>query len=181
MKLLLAMGVLALLTAPALAQTGDIVKVPSSFESVEATADRLEAAVGKAGATVAARVDQGGGATRAGMELYDAELLIFGNPRIGTPAMQDIRLAGLYLPLRVLVYEDREGQVWLAYEDPAAMLGRLEGIGAEASYLEQMQGALRKLTAAAASEQDLHRRPLPPQFMGWIIGRTSPCGCQSTL
>lgn len=152
MKLLLAIGVLALLTVPTLAQTDGIVKVPSSLESVEATADRLEAAIGKAGATVAARVDHGGGAAGAGLELNDAELLIFGNPRIGTPAMQDNRLAGLYLPLRVLVYEDSEGQVWLAYENPVAMLGRLEGIGAEASYLEQMQGALRKLTAAAASE-----------------------------
>jgi len=69
-----------------------------------------------------------------------------------TPAMQDDGLAGLYLPLRVLVYEDAEGQVWLSYEDPAAMLGRLDGIGSEAPYLERMRGALRNLTAAAASE-----------------------------
>lgn len=151
MKRLLAIVAIGLWAAPALAETGDIVKVPTSG-SVEATADRLVAAVGNAGATVAARVDHGGAAAGAGLEMNDAELVIFGNPQIGTPAMQDDSLAGLYLPLRVLVYEDGEGQVWLAYEDPAAMLGRLDGIGSDAPYLERMRGALRNLTAAAASE-----------------------------
>lgn len=151
MKNLVAAAAVAVLAVPALAQTDDIVRVPASG-SVDATADRLEAAIGNAGASVAARVDHGAAAAGAGLELDDAQLLIFGNPQIGTPAMQDDSLAGLYLPLRVLVYEDSEGQVWLAYENPAAMLGKLEGIGAEAPYLERMRGALRNLTAAAASE-----------------------------
>jgi uncharacterized protein (DUF302 family) len=151
MKRLLASAAIALSTTPVLAQSTEIVRVPSS-DSVAATADRLEAAIGNAGATVAARVDHGSAAAGAGLELDDAQLVIFGNPQIGTPAMQDAALAGLYLPLRVLVYEDGEGQVWLAYEDPAAMLGALDGIGTEAPYLERMQAALRNLTAAAASD-----------------------------
>lgn len=151
MKHLLAAVAVATLVAPAMAQTDGIVKVPASG-SVVATADRLEAAIGAAGATVAARVDHAAAAAGAGLELDDAQLVIFGNPRIGTPAMQDDSLAGLYLPLRVLIYEDSEGQVWLAYEDPAAMLDKLEGIGTQAPYLEQMRGALRNLTAAAATE-----------------------------
>lgn len=151
MKSLLASAAVAILAAPVLAQTGDIVKVPAS-DSVEITADRLEAAIGNAGATVAARVDHSAAATGAGLELDEAQLLIFGNPMIGTPAMQDNSLAGLYLPLRVLVYEDADGQVWLAYEDPAAMLGSFAGVAPRAPYIQQMQGALRNLTAAAASE-----------------------------
>lgn len=151
MKPLLAVAAVVSLATAAMGQTVDIVKVPASG-SVEATADRLEAAIGNAGATVAARVDHAAAAAGADLELDDAQLLIFGNPRIGTPAMQDDSLAGLYLPLRVLVYEDGEGQVWLAYEDPAAMLGELEGIDTEAPYLETMRGALRNLTSAAASE-----------------------------
>jgi len=151
MKRMLAIAAIALWAAPVPAETGDIVKVPTSG-SVDATADRLVAAIGNAGATVAARVDHGGAAAGAGLYLNDAQLVIFGNPQIGTPAMQDDGLAGLYLPLRVLVYEDGEGQVWLAYEDPAAMLGRLDGIAADAPYLERMRGALRNLTTAASSE-----------------------------
>ncbi|MGE0701811.1 MAG: DUF302 domain-containing protein [Hyphomicrobiaceae bacterium] len=151
MKHLLAAAAVATLATAAIGQTNDIVKVPASG-SVEITADRLEAAIGNAGASVAARVDHGADAAGADLEMGDAQLLIFGNPRIGTPAMQDDSLAGLYLPLRVLVYEDGEGQVWLAYEDPAAMLGKLEGVGAEAPYIERMRDALRNLTAAAATE-----------------------------
>lgn len=151
MKYMLVAAAVATLATAAMGQTNEIVKVPAS-RSVEATADRLEMAIDNAGANVAARVDHGAAAAGAGLEMDDAQLLIFGNPRIGTPAMQDDALAGLYLPLRVLVYKDGEGQVWLAYEDPAAMLGKLDGIDAEAPYIQKMRGALRKLTAAAASQ-----------------------------
>ncbi|MBV2360438.1 DUF302 domain-containing protein [Thalassococcus sp. CAU 1522] len=117
---------------------------------VAGTADALQAAVEGAGATVFARVDHGAGAASVDMALAPAQLLIFGNPKLGTPAMQDNILAGLDLPLRVLVYE-KDGQTYLSYEDPAAMLAGLEGIGAEAGYLATMSGALSKLTGAAAN------------------------------
>ena len=79
-----------------------------------------------------------------------SQLLIFGNPKLGTPAMQDDPLAGLFLPMKVLVYRDGAGQVWLAYEDPKEMLGDLGGIAVDAPYVEVMTGALAKLTAKAA-------------------------------
>lgn len=151
MKTLITAAAVAFLAAPVMAQSDDIVKVPASG-NVETTADRLEAAISNAGAAVAARVDHGAAAATVDMELHEAQLLIFGNPKIGTPAMQDDALAGLFLPLKVLVYEDGDGQVWLAYEDPASMSGRLDGVSADAPYLERMQGALRALTSAAASE-----------------------------
>lgn len=151
MKHLLAATAIAFLASPVMAQTDAMTQVHASG-SVADTAERLEAAIGEAGATVAARVDHGGAAAGAGLELNNAQLLIFGNPQIGTPAMQDDILAGLFLPLRVLVYEDGEGQVWLAYEDPAVSLARLDGIDAAAPYIEQMRGALHNLTSAAASD-----------------------------
>lgn len=126
----------------------DIVKVQASG-NVAATADALEAVVANAGATLFARVNHGAGAASVDLALGDAELLIFGNPKLGTPAMQADPLAGLYLPLRVLVYEDAAGQVWLSYEDPEAMLGDL-ALPEGASYVKAMAGALGKLTAAAA-------------------------------
>lgn len=139
----------AFLAQPGWASDDDIIKVRAAGE-VAAAMDRLEEAVQGAGATVFARVDHGAGAEAAGMQLAPAELLIFGNPKLGTPAMQDDPLAGLYLPLRVLVYSDAEGQVWMAYEEPREMLDDLPGIDDDAGYLGKMSGALKALTSKAA-------------------------------
>jgi len=136
---------------PALASNDDIVKVRSSGD-VATTMDRLEAAVNGAGATVFARVDHAAGAAKVDMELAPAQVLLFGNPKLGTPAMQDDPLAGLFLPLKVLVYQDGAGQTWLAYEDPKEMLGDLGGISEDAGYVKTMTGALGKLTGKAAGE-----------------------------
>lgn len=138
----------AIATCFATASLAEIVSVPATGD-VDGTMDALEAAVGKAGATVFARIDHAAGAESVGMELPGAQLLVFGNPKLGTPAMQDDPRAGLFLPLRVLVYADPDGKVWLTYEDPAEMLDGLE-ISADAKYLGMMSGALSKLTAAAA-------------------------------
>jgi len=140
--------VISLLFALPAAASQDIMRVKASGD-VETTMNALEAAVTGAGATVFARVDHAGGADSVGMALRASQLLIFGNPKLGTPAMQDDPLAGLYLPLRVLVFEDAEGQVWLAYENPQDMLDDLK-IAEDAAYLGAMAGALNKLTGAAA-------------------------------
>ena len=138
-------AVLACLVAtPALA---DIEQVMGTGSVAEVT-DALVAAVEGAGATVFARVDHAAGAEKVGASLADAELLVFGNPALGTPAMQQDPLAGLYLPLRVLVYADGDGQTWLAYEDPADMLEDLE-VDQNAEFIGKMQGALKNLTAKA--------------------------------
>ena len=137
---------LALVAAPALAE--DIVRVPATG-NVGEVMDRLETAVMEAGAKVFARVDHGAGAASVDMPISASELLVFGNPALGTPAMQADPLAGLFLPLKVLAYEDADGAVWLAYEDPAATFGDLE-IPEDAEVLTKMSGALGKLTAAAA-------------------------------
>ncbi|WP_264212980.1 DUF302 domain-containing protein [Leisingera thetidis] len=138
----------AIALASALPAAAGLVTVPSQ-KPVGETMDALEAAVEGAGATVFARVDHAAGAQKAEMELNDAQLLIFGNPKLGTPAMQADMRAGLFLPLKVLAYEDADGQVWLSYEDPAEMLSGLD-IPADAGFIAKMQGALGKLTAAAA-------------------------------
>lgn len=149
MKRFALVATLSLLAGPVLAMDDDIIKVQAAGD-VASTMDALQAAVEGAGATVFARVDHAGGAATAGLELAPAQLLIFGNPKLGTPAMQDDPLAGLYLPLKVLVYRDGAGQVWLAYEDPKEMLDDLGGISDDAEYIKKMSGALGKLTAKAA-------------------------------
>ncbi|WP_442970923.1 DUF302 domain-containing protein [Roseovarius sp. D0-M9] len=149
MKRLAMVALIALLGTGALAGEGAVTRVKAAGD-VDVTMDALEAAVTEAGATVFARVDHAAGAQDVDMELSPAQLLIFGNPALGTPAMQDDALAGLYLPLRVLVYQGGDGQVWLAYEDPADMMADLGGVAPDADYISKMQGALKALTGKAS-------------------------------
>lgn len=149
MKRVIAATLIAMMGTGAMAGKDDLLRVKAAGD-VATTTDALQAAVEGAGATVFARVDHAAGAEKAGMELAPAQLLIFGNPKLGTPVMQDNPLAGLDLPLRVLVYRDGDGQVWLAYKDPAHMLGELEGIAPDAGYIAKMTGALEKLTGMAS-------------------------------
>ncbi|MEM7300159.1 MAG: DUF302 domain-containing protein [Pseudomonadota bacterium] len=140
-----------LLTAVTPAIAGDLIK-KSSPHSVATTLDRLEAAIGKAGATVFARIDHAGGAKKVGMKLNDAQLLIFGNPKLGTPAMQAGITAGLDLPLRVLAYTGADGTTHLVYHAPATM-AKTHGIPTDAPVVAKMTGALDKLTGVAVAAE----------------------------
>jgi uncharacterized protein (DUF302 family) len=144
------LATLLALASPVVAQE-DYVRLAAEND-VTATMDALEAAVREAGATVFARVDHAAGAATVDMEMRPTQLLIFGNPQLGTAAIQDDVLAGLALPIRVLAYEDAEGQTWLAYESPDAMLGALDGIADDADYIARITGAIENLTAAAAGD-----------------------------
>ncbi|MFB9151133.1 DUF302 domain-containing protein [Roseovarius ramblicola] len=150
MRRVLAAAAITLAGLPAFAGNDDIVRV-KSFSDVATTMDRLEAAVTGAGARVFARVDHAAGAASVEMELAPTQVLIFGNPKIGTQAMQDDPTAGLFLPMKVLVYRDGAGQVWLAYEDPKEMFDGL-AIDDDAGYIRMMTGALGKLTGKAAGQ-----------------------------
>ena len=121
-----------------------------SLHTVAITMDKLAAAVKGAGAKVFARVDHAAGASSIGMELRPTQLLIFGNPKLGTPALQAGQTSGLDLPLRVVVYRDANGQVFLAYH-PTSELSQ-HGIPADAEVLKKMTGALDKLTNKAISQ-----------------------------
>jgi uncharacterized protein (DUF302 family) len=124
----------------------------TSLYSVAETMDRLEAAVTAAGATVFARIDHAAGAKKVELELRPTQLLIFGNPKLGTPAMTDNQTAGLDLPLRVLAYADGEGVVHVTYHAPAT-LAQTHALPAEAKYIQIMTGALDKLTGKAIAAE----------------------------
>ena len=147
----LAATTLALTTLAALPAAADII-TKKSPHSVPDTIDRLEAAVTEAGATVFARVDHAEGATKVDMELRPTTLLIFGNPKLGTPAMLDGQTAGLDLPMRVLAYADDSGMVHVSYHDPATLAAD-HGLPDDAEYLTKMTGALDKLTDKAIAEE----------------------------
>jgi len=141
-----------LITATALALASPA--VAADFTSIKAdgsvadAADRLVAAVEGAGAKVFARVPHSKGAMSVDMELQDAELVIFGNPALGTPALQQDIKAGLVLPLRVLIH-DEGGTTMITYETVDSMFDGLD-IAADAEFRMKMTGALGKLTGAAS-------------------------------
>lgn len=91
----------------------------ASDYSVAATLARLEAAIQAKGLTLFARVDHSDEATRIGLAMQPAHLLIFGSPKAGTPLMVASPLLALDLPLKVLVWQDTSAQVWVSYTDPA--------------------------------------------------------------
>ena len=91
-----------------------LVTLPSAHSATE-TVERLKGLLAQKGIEVFAHIDHAAGATSVGLPLRPAQVLIFGNPRAGTPLMQARQTVGLDLPLRVLVWEDGEGKVWLTY------------------------------------------------------------------
>ena len=139
---------LILLASPtmALAQAGLVVK--QSAYPVAETVDRLEKALIRKGITVFARIDHAPGTQQIGAELLPTELLVFGNPKLGTPLMQSAREIGLDLPLKALVWEDEEGNVWLAYNDPLYLAER-HGVADRDQVFGNMGGALEKFSDVA--------------------------------
>jgi uncharacterized protein (DUF302 family) len=130
----------ALVAAPALAE--EFMTKPSPH-SVSDTVERLETAIGDGGAKVIATVDHAAAAGQAQMELRPATLVIFGNPKMGTPIMQRAPSMALALPLRIAVYEDGEGQTQVVYpnlQQVAQQHGVPDG-------MEQVESAIRALEA----------------------------------
>src|ERR1700682_3024709 len=113
--------------------------LPSGFGPRE-TMDRLEAEVKARGMTVFARIDHAAGAAQAGLSLRPTEVLIFGNAKAGTPLMQSNQSIGIDLPLKMLVWEDANGKVWLSYNEPN-WLAKRHGLGPESQSIVESMGA----------------------------------------
>ena len=132
-------------------QAKDNLVVKQSAHSVAYTLDRLESILKKRGLTIFARVDHAAGAKKAGMDMKPTELLIFGNPKMGTPLMQSNRRIGIDLPIKVLAWEDEKSVVWIAYNDPAYLKSR-HAIADKDPVFGKLTGALGKLTDAAIAK-----------------------------
>jgi len=95
-----------------------------SPHSVPQTMERLESLLKERGIMIFARIDFSGDAARAGLTMQPEQMLIFGNPKAGTPLMQSVPAAGLDLPLKALVWEDATGHTQIAYNDPQYIIRR---------------------------------------------------------
>ena len=100
---------------------------------------------------ILARIDHTAAAAQVGLDLRPTEVLIFGNPKGGTPIMQDAQTSGIDLPLKVLVWEDAEGKTWIGYNDPV-WIGARHGVKTDADpVLRAMRDKLALIVSVAAS------------------------------
>ena len=94
-----------------------IITHPSPY-TVPETLDRLESLLQAKNIKVFTRVDHSGEAEKTGLQMPPTQLLIFGNPKGGTPIMLAAPLSAIDLPIKALAWQDAEGKVWLSYNDP---------------------------------------------------------------
>jgi len=119
-----------------------------SAHGVTSTVDRLIAALGRRGISVFARIDHAAGARKAGLELADEELVIFGDPRAGTVLMQADATVGYELPLRLLIW-DAGGQTMIGYRRPTELRDEF-ALGNQLEILRRMESLLEQITAEIA-------------------------------
>lgn len=117
-----------------------------SKHSVDETVRRFTSLLQQKGIKLFAVVDHSGEAMAAGLELRPTMLVIFGNPKVGTPIMQASQMAGIDLPLKLLVWTDENQQTWTSWNSPEYLQQRHEFPAA----LEQNIAAVKSLAEAAA-------------------------------
>jgi len=94
-----------------------IVDIPGSH-SVDETVEKLEGILKAKGVTLFALIDHSGEAAKVGLKMLPTKLLIFGSPKAGTPLMLAAPSIAIDFPLKILVWEDQSGRVWLSYNTP---------------------------------------------------------------
>ena len=135
------------LASPGLTEPG-LISVKSAHD-VKNTADRLETVLKEKGMNVFGRINHTEGARKVGQELRPTELVIFGNPKVGTPLMQCGQTVAIDLPQKALIWQDENGQVWLTYNDPQYRSTR-HGIDGCKAVLDKVKNALKNFAQAAA-------------------------------
>ena len=93
-------------------------------QSVDDTVQQLQTLLSEKNIKLFAVIDHSGEAEKAGLQMRPTKLLIFGNPKGGTPLMQAAPTVAIDLPLKALVWQDGDGKVWLTYNDPAYLQHR---------------------------------------------------------
>ena len=124
-----------------------IISIKSSHD-VKITADRLEKNLIAKGMRVFIRINHTKGARKVGKKLRPTEVIIFGNPKVGTPLMQCGQSVAIDLPQKALIWEDKAGQVWLSYNDPKYLVKR-HGIKGCIEVIKKIEKALSNFANAA--------------------------------
>lgn len=122
----------------------------SSQHSVSKTADQFVTTIQEKGFNVFARVDHKANAEKVGMELRPTQVVIFGNPKVGTKLMQCSQEVAIDLPQKALIYEDKQGKTWIAYNNPMYLKDR-HGMKGCDQVLAKINGVLNNMASQAAS------------------------------
>jgi len=127
----------------------ELVTLPSAHAASQ-TVMRLKSILDQKKIEVFAHIDHAAGARNVGLALRPTEVLIFGNPRAGTPLMQTEQMIGLDLPLRVLIWEDATGKVWMTYRR-ALRLAQGYQVSGQDEAVKAIDDGLRALARAATA------------------------------
>ncbi len=129
--------------------TGIITK--TSSQDFESTYQKLRSIIdGNPNLKIMLELDHAGNAAKNDLKLNPTKIILFGNPNLGTPLMQNAQTVGLDLPQKILVYQDTNGKVKVAYNDPLYLKDRHGMTGME-EVLTKVSGALDKITTGATS------------------------------
>jgi uncharacterized protein (DUF302 family) len=151
LAILFALIWLPIVEAKAIAAEG-LITIQSHYGPRE-TMQRLEAAVKAKGFSVFAHIDHSAQAAQVNLSLLPTDLLIFGNPKGGTPLMRSNQTVGIDLPLKALVWQGEQGTTWLSYNDPEWLVRRHGGAPGTQDTVRAISDALKALAANATSAE----------------------------
>lgn len=148
-KVILIACIMSLLAHPVVAADG-VITVTSNY-NVEETADRLVNVLKEKGMTIFNRINHSEGAANVGLELRDTELVIFGNPKVGSPLMQCQQSVAIDLPQKALIWQDDNSQVMISYNEPKYLVKRHNIPGCE-KVISKIEKALDGIVRSAAAK-----------------------------
>lgn len=148
-RLIVIISTLLFISTPAFSQD-DLTSTQSIYD-VKTTADRLEKILKDKGMTVFTRINHAEAAQKIGQTLRPTELVIFGNPKVGTPLMKCSQTIAIDLPQKALIWEDESGAVWLSYNNPDGLAKR-HHIKECDKVINKVANALHNFSKAATSE-----------------------------
>ena len=134
---------------PLMAAEG-LINVQSDF-NVKETTDRLENILNEKGMTIFNQINHSDAAQKVGVELRETRLIIFGNPKVGSPLMQCQQSIAIDLPQKAIIWEDDKSKVWISYNDPRFLGKRHNIIGCD-EVITKVEKALSGITKAAATK-----------------------------
>lgn len=148
-KILLTLTALLLIAIPLAAADG-LLHVQSNH-GVKETGDRLMEILNKKGMTIFNRIKHSEAAAKINIPLRETELIIFGNPKVGSLLMQCQQSVAIDLPLKALIWKDETEKIWISYNDPQYLKKRHQITGCE-TVISTIEKALAGITAAAAGQ-----------------------------
>jgi uncharacterized protein (DUF302 family) len=134
---------------PLMAAEG-LINVQSDF-NVKETTERLENILNEKGMTIFNQINHSDAAQKVGVELRETRLIIFGNPKVGSPLMQCQQSVAIDLPQKAIIWEDDKSKVWISYNDPRYLGERHNIIGCD-EVISKVEKALSGITKAAATK-----------------------------